>query len=549
MPHSTRPDAAASPLTAIGAAELRAIFGAAARALGQQAGSLDAINVFPIPDGDTGANMSLTMTAVADAVERAPADAEVPSLARIAAEAALMGARGNSGVILSQIIGGLAVAVTDARVDGRALADGLRRGCDAAYRAVTEPREGTMLTAIAAAARAAEAAANAGFERALGAAADAAEAAALRSPELLAVLREAGVVDAGAQGLSVMLAGMFSGVRGGPVAAAGSFGAIDAAWLAARAASHDDDEPAGYCTEFVLRAPHLDAGALRDALAALGTSLLIVEHAGAARVHLHTIAPQAALEVGRQHGAVSSEKVDDMQAQARALLRDRTPEGPALPFAVVAVAPGDGIARLFRGLGATVVAAGATMIPGVRELAAAIAGAARPQAVVLPNDPDIIAAASQAVTVAASSGDGQRARMIATRSVPQGLAALLAVDPTASFQANVAAMERAGAAARSGDVMRAVRDTSLDGAPVRAGDWMALVDARVVSSTATAEEAVRACLHAMVDNTSSVVTLFTGAGVPQGEAARLAEDLRREFRFGVDVIDGGQPHTYLIGVE
>ncbi|HEY8171568.1 MAG TPA: DAK2 domain-containing protein, partial [Dehalococcoidia bacterium] len=312
---------------------------AAADALGAQADAINAINVFPVPDGDTGTNMWMTMRAAADEVAIA-SDPRAAVVAKAAAQGALMGAKGNSGVILSQILAGFAAfPAVEATLDAEAIAGALERARDAAYHVVSQPREGTILTAISAAATAARAYDGARADEALAAAVEAAHDAVARTPELLPVLKEAGVVDSGAQGLYVMLDGMLRGVRGESTRTShDDLGAIDTSWLAATQQAHAHGETSGYCTEFVVSGDALSAETVRERLRALGDSLLVVGGGDLLRVHLHTHAPDEALAYARSIGAVSREKIDDMSAQFANLAARDDPRRAATSAPIAAVA-------------------------------------------------------------------------------------------------------------------------------------------------------------------------------------------------------------------
>lgn len=540
------PDAGTSSLDA--AAFSRMLAGGAA-ALEQQAAALNAINVFPVPDGDTGANMSSTMRAALDAVAEADR-ASVHAVAKAATHGALMGAKGNSGVILSQIIGGFAAALADhPALDASTLAAAFERGQQAAYHVVSSPREGTILTGITAVALAgAHAAEHGDAEQVLAAAVEAARGAAERTPDLMPLLKEAGVVDAGAQGLYVMLDGMLRGLRGEEMAEAHDLGAISTGWLTARSQLHDDGLRAGYCTEFIVEGEALDPDAIRAHLASKGESLLVIGDGDLVRVHVHTTEPEAALAYARSLGAVSREKAEDMEAQFEALSghRDAAP-APAAALAIVAVAAGAGIEALFRSLGvAQIVRGGQTMNPSAGDIRAAIAASGAREAIVLPNNKNIILAATQAI-----DGIDVRAHVVASTSIPQGVAALVAANPEASFDENVAAMEEALANVRSGEVTLAARSTRLHGIDVREGQPIALAEDDLVAAEETVADAAHAAIARMVDGRDgAIVTLYAGEGTSAADAAALADALRSEFGVEVEIVDGGQPHyPYLIGVE
>lgn len=537
-------------------------FRAGADALRAQADAINAINVFPVPDGDTGTNMALTMRAAIDAITPDDERASAHAVAKAAARGALMGAKGNSGVILSQILAGFAaMPAHDAHLDGLALAEGFARARAAAYKVVSQPKEGTILTAITAAADAASRARNSSTNASLEAIVAATRAAVARTPDLLPVLKEAGVVDSGAQGLYVLLDGMLHGLRNEDVATpAVELGAIDPAWLAATERTHaHGDARSGFCTEFIVtgdRAGGIDAEALRSRMHALGDSVLVVGGGDIARVHVHTDAPGDALAFARTLGAVSHEKVDDLEAQFRALAAQRhadapAPEagpiaGPFVGMAVVAVAPGDGIAALFASMGARVVRGGQTMNPSAGDIRAAIEATGASDVIVLPDNKNVVMAARLA-----AEGLPQRVAIVETRSIPQGVAALVAHNSEAPFDDNVAAMHDAMTAITTAEITHAARATTIHGIDVRQGQPIGLIDGDLAVAAATVSDAVRACVARIVKSReASLVTLYYGEAETDDSAEALAADLRERHRIDVEVVDGGQPHyPYLVGVE
>ncbi len=526
---------------------LRAALHAGAEALRQQADAINAINVFPVPDGDTGTNMHSTMRAAADEMARADSADDAAAVLKAAAQGALMGAKGNSGVILSQILSGLAALPEGAALDGSALAAGLERARAAAYRVVSAPKEGTIHTAISAAAAGA-AGAHASVEEALAAAVDAARDAVARTPELLPVLKEAGVVDSGAQGLYVLLDGMLRSIRGESAASVSDgLGRIDASWLSATQQLHEHGAEAGFCTEFVVSGDALDTDAIRARLLEMGESVLVIGGGDVVRVHVHTRAPDDALAYARTLGEVSHEKVDDMEAQFRALASAQITPTPTGGVAVVAVAAGEGLRALFASMGATVVHGGQTMNPSAGDIRAAIQATGAADVIVLPNNKNILMAARQA-----AEGLPGRVRVLETRSVPQGVAALVALNAEEPFEENVAGMEAAAQALRSAEVTLAARATRLHGMAIAEGQPIGIVDGDLVVAEATVAGAVRACVAKMLDGRrqGALVTLYAGEGEDEVSREALASALREAFGVEVEGIDGGQPHyPYLISVE
>ncbi len=547
-PRTARGERAANAL--IDGEALARAFASGAEALRRQADAINAINVFPIPDGDTGTNMHLTMRAAFEDVQRAPSP-RAADVAKAAAHGALMGAKGNSGVILSQILAGFSAATQGAkRIDVHVLADAFERARVAAYKVVSAPKEGTILTAVTAAAREAAAAAERAADavQALAAVVEATKIAVASTPDLLPVLKEAGVVDSGAQGLFVLLEGMLAGLRGEEAAQhAGGFGAIDASWLSATQRLHEHDGvQSGFCTEFVISGERLDADVIRDRLRPLGDSLLAVGGGDIVRVHIHTRTPADALEVGRSAGTLVHEKVDDMEAQFRALAGRDARSSPAGGITVVAVGAGAGIEDLLRSMGAAVVRGGQTMNPSAGEIREAVEATGAAEVVVLPNNKNIVMAARQAI-----EGLPIRAHVIETRSLPEGVAALVALNTEAPFDENVEKMQSAAGNVRHAEVTLAARSTKLHGIEVREGQPIGIVDGDLQVAESTMSDAVRACVAHMIEGREApLVTLYAGEHQDEASSAEVADALREQFGIEVEVVNGGQPHyPYLIGVE
>lgn len=539
----TRPRTPSAPLTLDGSGLIRALEGAA-EALEQQAASLNAINVFPVPDGDTGTNMSMTMRAAVDAA-RADEGIDFAAVAKAAADGALMGAKGNSGVILSQIIAGFA-AQHAAALDPAALARSLQAGRDMAYRVVSEPREGTILTVASSAAEAARERVGAADDLTdvLAATVAAAHDAVQRTPDLLPVLREAGVVDAGAQGLYVALAGMLRALRGdGTIVEAERLGTIDTSWLAARQGAHDGSTEPGFCTEFVVHGESLDADAVRGRLATMGNSVLVVGDGDVLRAHVHTAHPEQAFAYARTLGELVQQRAQNMAPQVESLSSDR----PAVALAVVAVGAGAGIQSLLQDAGATqVVSGGQTMNPSAGEIRRAIEQTGARDVIVLPNNKNVVLAAEQAARDLT-----QRVHVLPSRSIPQGVASLLAMSPDATIEQNLRAMREAVTSVHTAEVTRAARESRLDGTSIAQGQPIGLVDGDLAVVEASVAAAARRCVELMLDGRDdALVTLYAGEGEDESSSADLARMIEEEFGVEVEVVQGGQPHyPYLVGVE
>ena len=511
---------------------------------------LNAINVFPVPDGDTGTNMHLTFRAGVDELAGLT-DGDLSAAAHALAHGTLMGARGNSGVILSQILRGFAAALDGhAEADGPAIAAALAAGAQAAREALSEPKEGTILTVAGDAAQAIARDTPAAADDALARAVDAAKASVERTPELLPVLKEAGVVDAGGLGLAVILEGLLRSIRHEPLDVdLAPEAAVQVEWRNEAASFHEAHHgETGYCTEFVVSGDALDAAAMRERLAALGTSLLVVGGNDLLRVHLHTTTPDDALAYGRTLGDVSRVKIDNMEAQIQRFVADKMPEAPvASTIGVVAVAAGEGIEAAFRSVGIThLVRGGQTMNPSAGEILVAIDACPGDEVVVLPNNKNIIGAAQQA-----AERSPKRATVVPSRSIPQGVAAVLALNSDLPFEANVAAMERALTSVRSAEVTRSVRATTIEGRRIEEGQAIGIIDGSLRVVARDIPSAVRECVDQMRSPETSLLTLYAGEEVRDADAGQLSAGLREAYpSLEVELVRGNQPHyPYILSLE
>jgi uncharacterized protein len=502
---------------------------------------IDDLNVFPVPDGDTGTNMARTAEAVAVALrELATCDADARAAAMT--RAALMGARGNSGIILSQVVrGAVQSLVLDAEPDGGSVARALVAARAAAYAAVSVPVEGTMLTVIHEMARGAEQAGTPDLQRALEVALEAGELALARTPEQLPRLREAGVVDAGGAGLVELLRGVLAGVRGEAAPAPPALGAPAPAVVL-----HTDVSSYRYCTSFLVEGRGVDRDRLEEALAAFGDSILVVGAAPAFKVHVHTDDPGGALRVGTATGVIGGVEVSDMHAQTAERLQRLAPERAC---DVVFISRGAGNRALAESLGARAVvdrgAAGDD--PSTAEIVAAIDATRSAGVLVLPNDASALLAAESAAAHA-----GKPARVLPSRSLAEGACALVAYLPEADLEANARAMTRALAGVRSGEVSRAVRGATIDGVEVAAGEWIALAGGRALAAAATPEAALRVVAEELLETGGDILTVLLGAGeIAGGALAAAAASLTSAHpQLEVAVHEGGQAHPIaLLAIE
>lgn len=521
--------------------------------LRQHQEEINALNVFPVPDGDTGTNMVLTMQSAWEEVASVDEN-NVGKVAHRVAHGALMGARGNSGVILSQIWRGMARHLDNKEwLTASDLAAALEEGVRTAYKGVIRPVEGTILTVAREAAEEATLAAgrttdlSVVLERAVRRAWDALA----RTPDLLPVLAEAGVVDAGGQGLCVILEGMMRALRGEVM---GESAAVATTVMGpAFAAEAVPEEEYGYDVQFLIVGQNLDVEAIRRDIDAMGTSTLVVGDSETVKVHVHVPDPGVPLSYAVRLGSLRDVVVEDMQAQYREFVRAREQARPAPAMmvsgapprevGVVAVVSGDGLEKVFMSLGASaVVPGGQTMNPSTEEILRVVESLPTPKVVILPNNGNIILAARQAQELSQ-----KEVVVVPTRSIPQGVAALLAFNHQAGLEENAETMERAAREVHTGEVTTATRDASLNGVQVRQGQIIGLQDDQLVVSGDTVDQVVEALLDRMGVADLEIVTLYYGAGVRQEEAEALAARLQEKYPDQTfEVVYGGQPHYFYI---
>jgi hypothetical protein len=495
---------------------------------------IDDLNVYPVPDGDTGTNMTMTARAVMEELDQTDTD-ERTALLKQVTRAALMGARGNSGVILSQIVRGAA----DALAREATLAEAFRSASDAAYRAVRQPVEGTMLSVIRELAEEAEQQASAANAELLAALVRRGEEAVARTPEQLAVLREAGVVDAGGAGLLELVRGIAASVSGEPLP-----DAPPARTELGVEAIHQELSRYRYCTAFLIEGDDLDAGGIESELEQLGDSLLVVGDREALKVHVHTDEPGRALAVGTARGVIDRVEIANMHEQTvqrEERLLHAVPDAPPAQSAVVAVVAGDGNRMLFESLGATkIVEGGQTMNPSTAELVDAVAAAGAQEVILLPNNSNVILSAEQAAELATMP-----VTVVPTDSIQAGLAAMVSFLPERSAADNAAEMSQVLAGVVTGEVTIASRDADLNGVPVRKGRWLGLADGEAVAVGDEFDEVAERVAESLLAEPRMLLTVLTGADAPDLDA--LLDGIReRHPELELDVQAGGQPHYPLL---
>lgn len=523
------------------------------------------LNVFPVPDGDTGTNMLLTVSTAAKEVESLDTD-DISELASAFSKGALKGARGNSGVILSQIFKGFSVAAENKEaLEVEDLAHAFVKGTEIAYSAVTRPKEGTILTVMRIMAeRAAQLTSKKRkapdiegfFDEVL----KAGEEILAKTPDMLPVLKKAGVVDAGGKGLLFIFRGFYEIILGNE---------IPDAPQSAEEAAHDDDPFTaftdaddhedihfGYCTEYFItnllaKITTADIDRLRDYLSTIGDCVLVIGDLQLVKVHVHTNKPDKALNAALKLGEIDRVKIENMLEQNRQILARRAEQEkakePPKPLGMISICSGEGMKNIFKDLMVDVVVEGGqTMNPSVDDILTAVNEVNADSVIVLPNNKNIILAAEQAKDLA-----NKKVVVIPTVNCPQGIGAALAFNPEADADANASAMAAAIDRIRCGQVTHAVRATRINGFSLKEGDIIGLDDKKVIAKGDDKGEVVKKTVEKLITDDVEVVTLYYGEGVEEEEALKVVEELTEQFP-GVDVMayEGGQPHYYyLISLE
>ena len=527
---------------------------------------INELNVFPVPDGDTGSNMSLTIMAAAREVS-ALENPSMDELSKKISSGSLRGARGNSGVILSQLLRGFCKEIKGKKqITVSVLADGFVRAVETAYKAVMKPKEGTILTvAKGVAEKAVELSEmDMDFETLGQEILDHGNEVLKQTPELLPVLKEAGVVDSGGQGLMEFLTGAYNGLTGKeeikePVTSGG----------AAKAQTMSSEEidtshiKYGYCTEFIIMLEkeynaEIEAK-FKEFLTSIGDSLVVVSDDEIVKVHVHTNHPGLAFEKGLEYGSLTSMKVDNMreehkekviheQDRKKAAEQEAAKEEPKKPFGFVAVSVGEGLNDIFKDLGVDhIIEGGQTMNPSTEDVLDAISKVNAETVFVFPNNKNIILAANQAAEIE----EEKQVIVIPTKTIPQGISALISFDETATAEANQAGMVDAITAVKSGQVTYAVRDTSIDGKEIKTGDYMGIDDVGIQAVGQDITEVVKDLIGAMADEDSELLSIYYGSDVEEDKANALVEAVQAAYPdFEVEAHAGGQPiYYYILSLE
>lgn len=551
-------------LTKITATEFRAMIIAGGQRLSEQMEIINALNVFPVPDGDTGTNMNMSFSSGVESVKQSKATT-VGALAADLAKGLLMGARGNSGVILSQIFRGFSKAVEGKEtLDAAEFSAAFAGGVESAYKAVMKPVEGTILTVSRESAVAGERMVQqtANIIEVMQAIVSGAEKSLAKTPELLPVLKQVGVVDSGGKGLLSVYEGFLSALKGEAIVE----DSVDSKTHVHAMFEDNVENPVkmeditfGYCTEIMVRIGEgptviktFDYDAFRNVLDTKGDSLLVVADDEIVKVHIHTENPGEIMQLGQEFGELIKIKVDNMREQVRELERAEEVAAselrvPKSPYAVIAVASGEGVCDLFRGLGVTyVLEGGQTMNPSTEDFIRAIEAVNAEQIILLPNNKNIIMAAEQACQVSPVP-----TAVVATTTIPQGIASLMAFNAELTIQENQHLMTEMSRQITSGQITYSIRDTDIDGVSIKKDDFMGIIDGKIRLSVANIEQALNDCLSLMINEDSEIVTIIVGENAEMEVAERVAESLSSDYEdLEFELVQGDQPvYHYILSVE
>jgi len=534
--------------------EFRDMFATATDWLEKSASDIDALNVFPVPDGDTGTNMLLTMRSSIEEAYRA-INTSASTIVEAMARGALMGARGNSGVILSQIWRGLAQGLKDKKTfNGTDFADALQQAAIMAYKGISNPVEGTILTVIKDAAKASKVQADNGNNNLVSVMESAVEAAnesVANTPTLLPVLREAGVVDAGGQGLYTIMEGALRYLRGEAelmqfrkpqIIASNIPQPIRLPQMVAA-----DEVPYGYCTEFLLKGEELNTEKITARLHKKGQSLIVVGDDTTVRVHIHTLDPgnvvRYATSLGTMH-QVSIRNMDEQYQDFLEMQKERTPE---VDIATIAVVSGDGLSDVFTSLGTTaIVPGGQTMNPSTKDILQAVKAAASDKVIILPNNKNIILTAEQVKSLT-----DKKVEVVPTRTIPQGVAALLSFDYEADFETNARLMTEAQSTVKTIEITHAVRSAQLNGLKIKKKQAIGLLDGDLLAAGENPIAVLNKMLAKIDLSKAEIITVYYGMDTVPDEAEQVSTNIREKYpQLQIEVVRGGQPYyNYIVSIE
>ena len=522
--------------------------------------AVDELNVFPVPDGDTGTNMSMTIKNAVAELSMMNDNVSAEEVAKAAAGAMLRGARGNSGVILSLLFRGLSKGLKGlAEATTEDYCEALKKGVDAAYKSVMKPTEGTILTVAREAAEKAKEANCGTFNELFTVLLTEAKASLDRTPELLPVLKKAGVVDAGCMGYLVILQGMASVIQENKMISLAGEESKESTVKTTGADSYEADIEFTYCTEFIVMKndTESDSTKLRAYLESIGDSVVVVDDDGIIKVHVHTEHPGKAIEKGITFGPLTNMKIENMKEQNKGVTAKKemqskkklAPVKPEKEFGFVAVTSGAGLEELFKDLGAdTIVRGGQTMNPSTEDILEAINATPAHNVFVLPNNKNIIMAAEQAVNLTSD----RKVCVLQSRTIPQGITAMLAFDESADFKANSVEMTKALDRVGSGSITYAVRDSDFEGRQIKKGEILAMENGKLALVEHDINKALVKLTKKLIKSDSSYITLIYGNDVADETAQSAYEALRAKISDDIEIVlvNGGQPvYYYIISVE
>ncbi|MGN0144388.1 MAG: DAK2 domain-containing protein [Clostridium sp.] len=520
---------------------------------------VNALNVFPVPDGDTGTNMSMTFKAAVKEIENINSDS-IGEISKKLAKGALMGARGNSGVILSQILRGMSKGLEEKTdVDAAEFAVAFFEGSKAAYKAVMRPTEGTILSVIRAASEAAVASEAKDIVEFLAEVNKEAKIMLDKTPELLPALKKAKVVDSGGMGLYIILQGMYDALKDGIKAEIKDISAKESGKVGAQS-TEDIEIKFGYCTEFIILGNADHAKEFQDKIESLGDSMIVVGYDDVIKVHIHTNDPGKVLSYAVQYGELSKIKIDNMREEHRELLmeakdlekaesyeQEEVTSEEMKKYGFITVAMGDGISNIFKELGVDyVIEGGQTMNPSTQDMLEAIDKINAEHIFILPNNKNIIMAANQAAEIS-----NKDIRVIPTTSIPQGVACVTVFNPDINVEDNFNELQSAIESVKTGAVTYAVRDTEIDGIQIKEGNMLGLVEGKIKEVGENNQEVAIKVLDHMIDEDSELVTVYYGSDVTEEEAEQFSNALEEKYEdFDIQVYKGNQPlYYFLLSVE
>ena len=553
-------------ISTIDASQVAKMFLAGAKNLEAKKEWINELNVFPVPDGDTGTNMSMTIMSAAREVS-ALDNPDMKSLCKAISSGSLRGARGNSGVIMSQIFRGFVKELKGLDIiDVTALGNGVQHAAETAYKAVMKPKEGTILTvAKAGADKSMDLLVNGDTDDIIKFCDEVAaemEEALLQTPELLPVLKQAGVVDSGGEGLMTFIRGALDALKGKATDFTVNTGTATRVVNGSVGASEEEDIRFGYCTEFIImleRGEDVVESQLKEYLQKIGDCVVVVADDDIVKVHVHTNDPGLAIQKALTYGSLTSMKIDNMREEHQEkVIRDAQKasesasapkkEEPRKENGFIAVAAGDGLADIFRDLGVDyVIEGGQTMNPSTDDVLSAIEQVNADNIFVLPNNGNIILAANQAKNLT----EDKEVYVVPSKNIPQGIAAMISFVSGRSAAENAESMEEEMQLIKSGQVTYAVRDTNMDGKDIKQGDFMGLTDKTIVSVGSDLQGTAKELIESLLDEDSELVSLYYGSDATKEQAEQLAEDIENTHEdVEVEVQYGGQPvYSYFISVE